>query len=331
MQKSKVDFYPVLLLCVLADTLLRLHTGYWTRAGLLALPVSAAVLAAAVQFAAASWQKNSCLRWGLCALLAFSSALEILRLYTLFGSVYPGSLGLAGSCFVVLAPVVYLRREPDLRQTANALLVWGAVCMAVMALSVAPRLRVPNLYAAPLTGQDMGAAFASQLALSPEYLLLALWPSQSMKQSKKKWLFPVEALGFDAAVHLLLELFFGAAMPGRQTPVQGAAQCGTLSIFNRLEWLQILLWCMVVSVRLALYLYAMVELWGGKSGAGNAAAGLDRYPVYFAGMALLCAALCKVPLEQAYKWRSTACWVCAAFIVGTGGLQWLVTRKKYPA
>ena len=45
MQKSNVDFYPVLLLSILADTLLRLHTGYWARAGLLALPASAAVLA----------------------------------------------------------------------------------------------------------------------------------------------------------------------------------------------------------------------------------------------------------------------------------------------
>ena len=35
MQKSNVDFYPVLLLSILADTLLRLHTGYWARAGLL--------------------------------------------------------------------------------------------------------------------------------------------------------------------------------------------------------------------------------------------------------------------------------------------------------
>ena len=34
MQKSNVDFYPVLLLSILADTLLRLHTGYWARAGL---------------------------------------------------------------------------------------------------------------------------------------------------------------------------------------------------------------------------------------------------------------------------------------------------------
>lgn len=289
MQKSNVDFYPVLLLSILADTLLRLHTGYWARAGLLALPASAAVLAAVLLLVSTSWQGNALLQKVLCVLLAISSALEILRLHALFGSVYPGTLGLAGTCFVVLAPVIYLRREPALRQTANALLVFGAACMAIMVLSVAPRLRVPNLHAAPLTGQDWQAAFVSQLALPPEYLLFALWPPQPGQRCRKAVTFAVSALGFDAAVHLLLELFFGAAMPTRQTPVQGAAQCGELSIFNRLEWLQILLWCMVVTVRLALYLYAMVELWGGRAGAGSAAAGLDRYPLYFGGMALLCA------------------------------------------
>ena len=117
MQKSNVDFYPVLLLSILADTLLRLHTGYWARAGLLALPASAAVLAAVLLLVSTSWQGNALLQKVLCVLLAISSALEILRLHALFGSVYPGTLGLAGTCFVVLAPVIYLRREPARRPT----------------------------------------------------------------------------------------------------------------------------------------------------------------------------------------------------------------------
>ena len=163
MQKSNVDFYPVLLLSILADTLLRLHTGYWARAGLLALPASAAVLAAVLLLVSTSWQGNALLQKVLCVLLAISSALEILRLHALFGSVYPGTLGLAGTCFVVLAPVIYLRREPALRQTANALLVFGAACMAIMVFSVAPRLRVPNLHAvtADRAGLAGGVCFSA--------------------------------------------------------------------------------------------------------------------------------------------------------------------------
>ncbi len=236
--------------------------------------------------------KNALLQKVLCVLLAISSALEILRLHALFGSVYPGTLGLAGTCFVVLAPVIYLRREPALRQTANALLVFGAACMAIMVLSVAPRLRVPNLHAAPLTGQDWQAAFVSQLALPPEYLLFALWPPQPGQRCRKAVTFAASALGFDAAVHLLLELFLARPCPPAKPRCRGAAQCGALSIFNRLEWLQILLWCMAVTVRLALYLYAMVELWGGRAGAGSAAARLDRYPavLWRHGSVVCCAA-----------------------------------------
>ena len=168
----------MLLLSILADTLLRLHTGYWARAGLLALPASAAVLAAVLFVSVDQLAgKRPAAKSSLC-FAGNQFSIEILRLHALFGSVYPGTLGLAGTCFVVLAPVIYLRREPALRQTANALLVFGAACMAIMVLSVAPRLRVPNLHAAPLTGQDWQAAFVSQLALPPEYLLFALWPPQ---------------------------------------------------------------------------------------------------------------------------------------------------------
>ena len=69
MQKSNVDFYPVLILSILADTLLRLRTGNWSRAGLLALPASAAVLAAVLLLVSTSWQGNALLQKVLCVLL----------------------------------------------------------------------------------------------------------------------------------------------------------------------------------------------------------------------------------------------------------------------
>ncbi|MFR2613193.1 MAG: hypothetical protein ACLTGG_06890 [Subdoligranulum sp.] len=293
MQKSNVDFYPVLLLSILADTPLRLAyrlLGAGRAAG------SARQRGGAGRCASVNVDQlagNALLQKVLCVLLAISSALEILRLHALFGSVYPGTLGLAGTCFVVLAPVIYLRREPALRQTANALLVFGAACMAIMVLSVAPRLRVPNLHAAPLTGQDWQAAFVSQLALPPEYLLFALWPPQPGQRCRKAVTFAASALGFDAAVHLLLELFFGAAMPTRQTPVQGAAQWA-LSIFNRLEWLQFC--CGAWQSRCGWHCTCMPWWNCGVAALGRQRCRrVDRYPLYFGGMALcvLCCAPCR--------------------------------------
>ena len=92
------------------------------------------------------------------------------------------------------------------------------------------------------------------------------------------------ALAFDVGMHLILELFYGAAMPLRIDPVHAAARCGALSIFNRLEWLQFILWVMAVTVKLALYLYALVRLLGGQNKAEDSAAGLDRFPLYPGGV-----------------------------------------------
>ena len=80
-------------------------------------------------------------------------------------------------------------------------------------------------------------------------------------------------------IHLVLELFYGAAMPLRVDPLHAAARCGALSIFNRLEWLQFILWVMAVTVKLALYLYALVRLLGGQSRAENSAAGLNSLSI----------------------------------------------------
>ena len=95
-------------------------------------------------------------------------------------------------------------------------------------------------------------------------------------------------------MHLLFE-FASTARPCRcgstlYTPPRGAGRW----IFNRLEWLQFILWVMAVTVKLALYLYALVRLLGGQSKAENSAAGLDRFPLY-----LLAVSGCFAPVAQA--------------------------------
>ena len=61
-------------------------------------------------------------------------------------------------------------------------------------------------------------------------------------------------------------------------------------------------------IKLALYLYALVRLLGGRSKAENSAAGLDRFPVYLGGIWLLCAVLRKIDLDTALPLRSALTW-----------------------
>lgn len=329
MEKNRHDWIPALLIGILSNAVLRFHTGYWSRIGILASGASILVLALATLWFSAGWKRWDCalLRCGLCVILAASSVLEILRLRSIYESLYPGTMGLTASCFVLLLPVVYLRRETALRQNAGAVLALLAIGLAAMLLSIAQQLRVTNLQNTSLTAEQWLGAISSQTVLYPEYLLLAVLPKRE-KSERSAVRLACSGVLFDTGIHLLLELFFGAAMPGRSSPVQAAAQCGALSIFNRLEWVQLVLWTMAVSVKLAVYLYTMVELLGGKTGQGNTAVGLDRFFWYLGGVLLFCILWRGIDLERAFEWRNMLIWAYALPVVLGGVIQCLSGIEK---
>ena len=228
----------------------------------------------------------------------------------------PGAVTLTSVCLLVVLPVVYLRRVSALSQTAYAVLCLLVLATVAMLASVLPRLCIVNLQTSALTQSDFLAAASDQLTLYPEYLLPALWPEQDKRGRHTLLRLAGWALAFDVGMHLILELFYGAAMPLRIDPVHAAARCGALSIFNRLEWLQFILWVMAVTVKLALYLYALVRLLGGQSKTEDSAAGLDRFPLYLGGIWLLCAVLRKLDLDAALSLRNVLTW-------GFVGLTWI--------
>lgn len=310
MKREYPSLFAALLVSLLVNVLLRSQTAYRPRAGLAAAPLCALLLAAVGWLFARCWRLacDPVLRLLFGALLVFSSVLELLRLWQLADRLYPGAITLTSVCLLAVLPVVYLRRVSALSQTARAVLCLLVAATAVMLLSVLPRLRITNLQYTDLTRADFLTAVKDHLTLYPEYLLPALWPAQDKRGRHTLLRLAGYALAFDVSIHLLLELFYGAAMPLRADPVHAAARCGALSIFNRLEWLQFILWVMAVTVKLALYLYALVRLLGGRSKAENSAAGLDRFPVYLGGIWLLCAVLRKIDLDTALPLRSALTW-----------------------
>lgn len=310
MKRECPSLFAALLVSLLVNVLLRSQTAYRPRAGLAAAPLCALLLAAVGWLFARCWRLacDPVLRLLFGALLVFSSVLELLRLWQLADRLYPGAITLTSVCLLAVLPVVYLRRVSALSQTARAVLCLLVAATAVMLLSVLPRLRITNLQYTDLTRTDFLTAAKDQLTLYPEYLLPALWPAQDKRGRHTLLRLAGYALAFDVSIHLLLELFYGAAMPLRADPVHAAARCGALSIFNRLEWLQFILWVMAVTVKLALYLYALVRLLGGRSKTEDSAAGLDRFPVYLGGIWLLCAVLRKIDLDTVLPLRSALTW-----------------------
>lgn len=331
MTKSETpSLSAALLIALLANVFLSGQSDFWSRTGLLtAIPAIGLLALTAVLFRHGWYYgENLLFRMAFLLLLVVSSALELLRLWQLFTQVYPEGVTLLGVCCTVLLPVVYLRRKSSLAQTARVLLCLLAAAGVVLLISVAPRLRVVNLQTPPCTASIYGETLLRQLSLYPELLLPALWrPKGGDKLGAG---LGTAAVAGAWSVNLLLELFFGAALQQRNAPLHMAARTGAISVFNRLEWLQLILWSAAISLKLALYLYAMVRLAGGHTGqTRDTAVGLDRFPLYFAVLFFLCLVLRQVDMQQALWWRNLACWVFAAVVEIGGGIAWLAKRRLF--
>ena len=305
MKRECPSLFAALLVSLLVNVLLRSQTAYWPRAGLFSAVVCAPLLAGVGWLFARSWRLAADPVYKLLfgALLVYTSVLELLRLWQLADRLYPGAVTLTSVCLLVVLPVVYLRRVSALSQTAYAVLCLLVLATVAMLASVLPRLCIVNLQTAALTQGDFLAAVRDQLTLYPEYLLPALWPEQDKRGRHTLLRLAAWALAFDVGMHLILELFYGAAMPLRIDPVHAAA-------------LQFILWVMAVTVKLALYLYALVRLLGGQNKAEDSAAGLDWFPLYPGGVWLLCAVLRKLDLDAALSLRNVLTW---SFV----GLTWI--------
>lgn len=334
MKREAPNLFAALLLGLFGNIVLSSQIGYFARTGILLLPVSVAILTVAAWGFSFGWRmlgQSPIMRWSLLALLAMSSALEILRLWRLFETAYPDGMNMLGICLMIVVPVIYLRRVSSIAQTANVVLAVLILACGLLVVSIAPQLHVSNLQCAPFDRTEVRTTLWAQLILYPELLLPALWPG-SARFGKHTFLRLVGwSLMFSAAVHLLLELFFGADAIRQENPLHTAAQSGALSIFNRLEWMQLILWTMVVTIKLAVYLYAGVRLMGGHAcKSENNAVGLDRFPFYFALMLFLCALWRSADIGTLTAVRNILMGLYAGMVILGGGIRWLLSLDTRP-
>lgn len=325
MKRDNPSLYGALQLGLLVNVLLRAQTLFWTREGLATLLPGILVTAAAGLVFARAWPLVQCmaLRWAFIVLLLAGSVLDILSLWQLYAAVYPDVVSLFGICLTVLIPVAYLRRVSAIAQTANVVLGLLLAACVVLLFSVGERLRVVNLQTVALDAAAWQKAMGAQCTLYPEFLLPALWPDHEKRGSHTVVRLAAFSAVFNVGVHLLLELFFGAAMPDAENPLHQAARCGALSVFDRLEWLQLIVWTMAVSVKLALHLYAVTRLTGGPRTDENSLTAMPFFAGYLALMLFLCAVAKNWDFGVVSAVRNGAAWGFTALVAGLGGIRWL--------
>lgn len=177
-----------------------------------------------------------------------------------------------------------------------------------MLISVLPRLRITNLQYAVLTRADFFTAAKDQLTLYPEYLLPALWPAQDKRGRHTLLRLAGYALAFDVSIHLLLELFYGAAMPLRQTPStppRGAVRCPSSTGWNGCSsscgsWLS--------PSSLALYLYALVRLLAAEARRRTVPPGWTDFLCIWAASGCFAPCCARIDLDTALPLRSALTW-----------------------
>lgn len=331
MKREAPNLSAALLLGIFGNVLLSSQVGYCVRPGVLLLPVSIILLTAISIAFSRAWQaaeRKAVVRWSLLALLAMSSALEILRLWRLLASVYPDGMNMFGICLMIVVPVIYLRRVSSIAQTANVVLSVLLVSSLLLVISVAPQLHISNLQCVPISWEQIASTLWAQVVLYPEFLLPALWPDSARFGRHTLLRLAGWGLAFSLADHLLLELFFGLDAPLQENPLHTAAQSGALSVFNRLEWLQLILWTMIVTIKLALYLYAGVHLMGGNAcKSENNAVGLERFPFYFGLLLFLCVLWRSSDIDNLISIRNILVLAYTILIVLGGVWRWLFLPK----
>ena len=331
-RKNKTkQLIPALILGLFANVLLNTRTGYWSRPGMLTALLAIILLGCVGWLFLLAWRQVGRLklvRMVFAAVLLASAALEVLRLSNLYKTVYPGATTLLGICLTVILPAVYLRRASSLSQTGNVVLALVFAAGILLTISIGGRLRLTNLQLPPFTVQECATSFRAQITLYPEYLLPALWYAQDKDRATVNFKVSGWAVAFWVSVNLLLELFFGVGLPGMETPVHAAARCGAISIFNRLEWMQLVLWTMAIVVKLALYLYAMIELTCPAGSEQEQTVPLPAVAGYLAAVALLAALVQRLAKTDLATLQNNVIWLLAVLTIVGGGIQCMIQKRR---
>lgn len=337
MKGNNPSLFGALLLSLLVRILLRARTLFPAREGLLMLLPGIGISALGGLVFAWAWSKSGgpVLRLLLGALLAWTAATQTISLWQLYRAVYPDAVSLIGICLTVMLPVLYLRRVSSIAQTANVALGLLLAAGVLLILSLAGRLQVTHLQITRAESGELWQALLAQCRLSPELLVPAV-----LAKEQKDWvavrrtIVRLAALGgsFLIGVHVVVELFFGFAAPQALNPVHQAARCGNLSIFDRLEWLQLIVWTMAVSVQLGLTLYAVLCLAGCRQTDTGVPHGLPQFCLAVAVLVLLCALLQNRDPTRDAEIQNLAGWCLAALASFTGGVgcltRWYANLRR---
>lgn len=203
--------------------------------------------------AGGDWRNSALVRWLILGVLLYSAGADLMDLNRFYQTAYPQqvpgwilSLLMLGSAAILAKGE--LRTLKNLTRVVFPLLV---ISLALLILSCAEMFHLNNLTSWGWDRISREMFSLDNLILWPEYLALALWVTEEGEASLF-WV-PLVRAGVYSLILVMAEMAFGNR--GARWPAQSLSLLGQLSVFNRLEWIQITVWLLLLMTRLAFYLY----------------------------------------------------------------------------
>ena len=261
-----------------------------------------------VRKAGRDWKSSGLIRYFLAVSFLFSAAVDLLDLNRFYQAAYPDQLhgwllGILLLAVAVMAVRGNLRTLKHLTRIVFPLLAFSLVLLVLSCLGL---FHPSNL--SVWEGREVSRAAISlrNLIPWPEYLALALWGSR--EGTFPLFWVPMARTGVSAFILILAELALGDR--GAQWPAHSLSLLGQLSVFNRLEWIQITVWLLLLLTRLGFSLYLAGQLTGK--------AGLIQGVVVWTGF------LCLSVLDPAQVWavQRAILWGATGIILMRGLCRW---------
>lgn len=259
--------------------------------------------------AGGNWKDSALIRWLLLSVFLYSAGADLMDLNRFYQTAYPQqlpgwvlSLLMLGSAAILAKGE--LRTLKNLTRVVFPLLV---ISLVLLILSCWNMFHLNNLISWGWSRISREMFSLQNLMIWPEYLALAIWVTEEGK-APLLWV-PLVRAGVCSVILVMAELAFGNR--GARWPAQSLSLLGQLSVFNRLEWIQITVWLLLLMTRLAFYLYLSRSILG-KS---------DSFLLAGAAWAVSIGLTALEP-EIIWQIQQAALWAAAGIILVRGVCRW---------
>lgn len=251
------------------------------------------------------WQVSPVLRWVFAGYLLISASHSATEMWQFYKTVFPNQIGCWTFFWLVIGAAMLLSdsRRGSLNNMAKILASLSLGALLVLIISGWSMFHWENLSTEAVSYPQL-----FQVRLFPEYLIFCglLRP----QKAKTIFSFSFAFWGIQSALAIVVELVLGGN-PAQDFPIYSVALLGKISVFNRLEGVQVLCWLLLLCLKLALYLWAVGQLFPeGKSWLHGL--------LVLSGVAMLL----QLPERGIGSWFNAAGWLLTLTILCRGLCGW---------